>query len=419
MESQRAARILSHVVGTHDVQQQTVSNNATEDVVILGIARTPLGSFQGNLSSLQAVELGSFAIKAALERSGVKSEHVQAVYMGNVLQADEGQAPARQAALGAGLPSSVPCTTVNKVCASGMKAIMMAASDIKLGIASVAIAGGMESMSNAPYYLPRARQGLRMGDAKTVDGMMKDGLTDPYGKCAMGVLAEKCAEKQKVSRTAQDAYALLSYKRAAKAWTEGKFNAEVVPIKVKTRKGDVVVKEDEDYKKVDFDAIPKLKPAFGGKTVTAGNSSTLSDGAAALVLASSSYAKQHGLKPIAVVRSWADAATIPEDFPIAPSLAVPLALERAKLTKDDVDFFELNEAFAVVAEANCKILGIPTAKVNVNGGSVSIGHPLGCSGARIVVTLASVLQQNNARYGCAGICNGGGGASALVIERIQ
>jgi len=339
--------------------------------------------------------------------------------MGNVLQANLGQAPARQAALAAGVPAKVPCTTVNKVCASGMKAIMLAAAEIKLGHANVAITGGMESMSNVPYYLPQVRQGLRIGDNKVIDGLMKDGLHDPYGNYAMGVIAEKTAETYKITRKDQDDYAIESYKRAAKAWSDKKFDNEVNPIEVTVRGQKKKITQDEDYKKVKFEEIPKLKGAFGkAQTVTAANASTISDGAAVLVIASAAYARERSLKPIAVIRSWADAASIPDEFTIAPSLAVPIALKRAGLTTNDIDYFEINEAFSVVVEANCKILSLPKSKVNVYGGAVSLGHPIGCSGARIICTLLSVLSQEGGRLGCAAICNGGGGASSLVIEKI-
>jgi len=418
MINNRLERILGHLNVTEEVLFQNVSNSQ-DDVVILSVARTPLGSFNGSLSSLSAIQLGSAAIKGAINKAKISPEDIDAVYMGNVLQANLGQAPARQAALGAGVPVKVPCTTVNKVCASGMKAIMLAASEIKLGHAKVVIAGGMESMSNAPYYLPQVRQGLRTGDNKVIDGLMKDGLSDPYGNYAMGVIAEKTAETYQISRKEQDDFAIESYKRSAKAWSENKFADEVVPIEVTVRGQKKTITEDEDYKKVKFEDIPKLKGVFGkGQTVTAANASTISDGAAAIVVASASYAKERGLKPLAVIRSWADAASKPDEFTIAPSLAIPAALKRAGLGIDAIDYFEINEAFSVVAEVNCKLLSLPKSKVNVNGGAVALGHPIGCSGTRIVCTLLSVLSQKQARLGCAGICNGGGGASAIIIEKL-
>jgi acetyl-CoA C-acetyltransferase len=390
-----------------------------KEVVIVSAVRTAIGSFGGTLSSIPATELGSAAIKGALEKAGVDAKEVQEVLMGNVLQANNGQAPARQAAMGAGLSQDVPSTTINKVCASGMKAIMMAAQAIKSGDADVVIAGGMENMTRVPHY-HNGRDGQKLGDIRLVDGLLRDGLTDVYNKTHMGNCAELCAKDMNFSREEQDAFAIDSYKRSAKAWEDGKFNDEVVPVEVPQRKGDpIVFSEDEDYKKVKFDKIPQLRPVFDKEgSVTAANASNLNDGAAALLLMSKEKADELGLKPVARVVSYADAAHAPEWFTTAPAKAVPIAIGKAGLTKDDIDFYELNEAFSVVGLANMKLLGIDSSNTNVNGGAVSIGHPLGCSGARIIVTLINVLKQNNGRYGAAGICNGGGGASAMVIESI-
>lgn len=358
-------------------------------------------------------------MKGAVERAGVAPEAVNEVIMGSVLQANLGQAPARQAAKFAGLPNEVACTTVNKVCASGMKAIMMGAQDILLGDADVVVAGGMESMSRTPYYVESARYGYRFGNGQLVDGIGKDGLTDVYHQTAMGVSAELCAKEHKITREEQDAFAVESYKRSAAAWAGGKFNDEIVPVLVKSRKGEVLIKEDEEYKAVSFDKIPSLKPVFQKDgTVTAANASTINDGAAAVVLMSAEKAKTLGLKPIAKVLSYADAEQAPEWFTTTPAKAVPRAVEKAGLKMSDIAFFELNEAFSVVGIANTRLMGLDPAKVNVNGGAVSLGHPLGCSGARIIVTLINVLKQNGAKYGAAGICNGGGGASAMVIEAL-
>ena len=389
------------------------------EVVIVSAARTPIGSFGGSLSEVPATKLGAAAIQGAIAKAGVKPEDVQEVIMGSVLQANLGQAPARQAAKFAGLPDEVACTTVNKVCASGMKAIMMAAQDILLGDADVVVAGGMESMSQTPYYVEKARYGYRFGNGVLIDGIGKDGLTDVYHQTAMGVSAELCAKEHKITREEQDAFAIESYKRSAAAWSGGRFADEVVPVTVATRKGDVQVAEDEEYKNVNFDKVPALKPVFQKDgTVTAANASTINDGAAALVLMSAEKAKALGLKPMARILSYADAEQAPEWFTTTPAKALPRAVEKAGLKMSDLQFVELNEAFSVVGIANTRLMGLDPAKVNVNGGAVSLGHPLGCSGARIIVTLIHVLKQNKARFGGAGICNGGGGASAMVIEAL-
>ncbi|KAB7728114.1 acetyl-CoA C-acyltransferase [Rudanella paleaurantiibacter] len=389
------------------------------DVVIVSAVRTPIGSFGGVLSALSATELGAAAIKGALSRAGVAPELVEEVYMGNVVSANVGQAPAKQAALKAGLPATVPCTTVNKVCASGTKAIMLAAQSIQLGLAEVVVAGGMESMSNVPYYVPKARFGYKYGNAELVDGLAKDGLLDAYDECAMGVFADKTATRYGISREMQDAYAVQSYRRAEAATADGSFGAEIVPIEVPGRKGSVTVAEDEEYKNVFYDKIPALKPAFTKDgTVTAANASTINDGASALVLMSRRKADELGLKALARIVSYADAEQEPEWFTTAPTKAVPKALERAGLTTADIDFFEVNEAFSVVPLAFSQVLEVPQEKLNVLGGAVSIGHPLGASGARIVTTLTNVLAQRNGRFGAVGICNGGGGASAIVIEKL-
>lgn len=387
-------------------------------VVIVAAVRTPIGSFMGGLSSLKATELGSFAIKGALDRISLDPNLVDEVYMGNVVQAAVGQAPARQAALGAGIPDTVPCTTVNKVCASGMKAIINAAQAIALGDASVVIAGGMESMSNIPHYV-HMRKGVKFGPATMEDGMQKDGLVDPFDKKAMGVLADKCAIKYSFSREDQDTFAIESYKRSAKAWSEGKFSNEVIPVAVPQRRGNaLIVSEDEEFKNVKIDKIPTLRAAFTKEgTVTAANASTINDGAGAMILMSEEKANSLGLTILATIKGYADAAHEPQWFSTAPSKALPKALAKAGVKQDQVDFFELNEAFAVVGLANMKILGLDSSTVNVNGGAVSLGHPLGVSGVRILITLLNVLQQNDAKLGAAAICNGGGGASAMVIER--
>lgn len=391
-----------------------------KEVFIVSAARTPMGSFLGSLSSVPATKLGSVAIRGALDKINIDPKIVQEVYMGNVLQAGEGQAPARQAALGAGLSNEVPSTTVNKVCASGMKSVMLAATSIKSGNQEVIVAGGMENMSQVPHYY-NARVATKLGDVKMSDGMLTDGLIDVYNKVHMGVCAEKCASKYEFSREDQDRFAIESYKRSAKAWSEGKFNDEIVPVEIPQRKGDpIIFAEDEEYKAVNFDRIGTLPTVFQKEngTVTAANASTLNDGASALVLMSKEKMDELGLKPLAKIVSYADAAQEPEWFTTAPSKALPIALEKAGLQLSDIDYFEFNEAFSVVGLANNKILGLDSSKVNVNGGAVALGHPLGSSGARIIVTLINVLKQNNGKYGAAAICNGGGGASAIVIENI-
>lgn len=387
-------------------------------VVIVSAVRTPIGSFMGGLSSLTASQLGSFAIKGALDRINLDPNQVDEVYMGNVVQAGVGQAPARQAALGAGIPDTVPCTTVNKVCASGMKAVINAAQAIALGDASVVIAGGMESMSNIPHYM-HMRKGVKFGPAAMEDGMQKDGLVDPFDKNAMGVLADNCATKYSFSREDQDAFAIESYRRSAKAWSEGKFSNEVIPVAVPQRRGDaLIITEDEEFKNVKIDKIPALRAAFSKEgTVTAANASTINDGAGAMILMSEEKANSLGLTILATIKGYADAAHEPQWFTTAPSKALPKALVKAGVTQDQIEYFELNEAFAVVGLANMKILGLDNSTVNVNGGAVSLGHPLGVSGVRILITLLNVLQQNDAKLGAAAICNGGGGASAMVIER--
>lgn len=389
------------------------------DVVIVSAVRTAMGSFGGTLSTIPATQLGATAIKGALEKINLDPKEVQEVLMGNVLQAGEGQAPARQAALGAGLPVDVPSTTVNKVCSSGMKAIMQAAQAIKCGDADVIVAGGMENMSSVPHYM-NGRNGQKLGDIKLKDGLLLDGLTDVYTNGHMGNCAELCAKDMEFSREEQDNFAIESYKRSAAAWDAGKFNDEVVPVMVPQRRGDAIeFKQDEEYKNVNFDKIPQLRPVFDKEgSVTAANASTLNDGAAALVLMSAEKAAELGLKPLAKIVSYADAAQTSEWFTTAPAKALPIAIGKAGLEKSQIDYFELNEAFSVVGLANIKLLDIDAAKTNVNGGAVSLGHPLGCSGARIIVTLINVLKQNNGKYGAAGICNGGGGASAMVIESL-
>jgi acetyl-CoA C-acetyltransferase len=390
-----------------------------KEVYIVAAVRTPIGAFMGGLSTISATELGSIAIKGALEKSDLPIDLVDEVFMGNVLQAGLGQAPARQAALGAGLGQNVPCTTVNKVCASGMKAIMLGAQTILAGDNHIVIAGGMENMSQTPHYLD-ARNGTKFGNIITLDGISKDGLLDVYNKVPMGNCAEICAKEHTISREDQDNFAITSYQRASAAWTSGKFNDEIVAVSVSQRKGDpIVIKEDEEYKNVFLDKIPGLRPAFDKDgTITAANASTINDGASALILASKEAVDKYGLKPIAKILSYADAAQAPEWFTTAPSLAIPKALEKANLKISDVDFWELNQAFSVVGIANTKILGLDPSKVDVNGGAVALGHPLGNSGSRIVVTLINVLKQNAGKIGGAGICNGGGGASAIIIENI-
>ncbi len=392
--------------------------NDMKKVFIVSAVRTPLGSFGGALSSISATQLGAIAIKGAVDQIGLDLNIVNEVIMGSVLQANLGQAPARQAAKFAGLPDQVQCTTVNKVCASGMKAVMMAAQSIKCGDSDVVIAGGMESMSQVPFYSPNMRWGNKYGNVQMIDGLAKDGLTDVYHNYAMGNAAELCAKECNFSREDQDAFAIESYKRSQAAWAEGKFNEEIVPVTVKGKKGDVVVTEDEEHKNVSFDKIPSLRPAFDKEgTVTAANASTMNDGAAALVLMSEEKMLSLGLSPLAEVSGYADAEQAPEWFTTTPALALPIAARKAGIEVKDLEYCELNEAFSVVGLANIQKMNLDPARVNVNGGAVSLGHPLGCSGARILVTLIHVLKQNNAKWGGAAICNGGGGASAVVISR--
>ncbi len=390
-----------------------------KEVYIVSAVRTPLGSFGGVFAGISATQLGAYAIKGALERIKLDGKLVTEVFMGSVMQANLGQAPARQAAKFAGLPDSVNCTTVNKVCASGMKSIALAAQSIMLGDNDIVVAGGMESMSGVPFYSDSTRWGAKYGNQQLIDGLAKDGLVDVYGNVPMGNCAELCAKDMKFTREQQDAFAIESYKRSAAAWSAGKFKEEIVPVTVKTKKGDIVVSEDEEYKNVSFEKIPGLKPVFQKDgTVTAANASTMNDGAAALVLMSKEKAESLGLKPLAKIVGFADAEQAPEWFTTSPSLAVPKAVEKAKLKMSDINYFELNEAFAVVGLANIQLMKLDASKVNVNGGAVSLGHPLGCSGARVIVTLINVLKQNNGKYGAAGICNGGGGASAMVIQNM-
>jgi acetyl-CoA C-acetyltransferase len=391
-----------------------------KEVYIISAVRTPIGSFGGSLASLSAIQLGSTAVKGALQKAGIDPKLVQEVFIGNVVSAGLGQAPATQVAAGAGLGFEIPCTIVNKVCASGMKAIMLGAQSIMLGHNDVVVAGGTESMSNIPYYLMKARYGYKFGNSELIDGLQHDGLSDVYNHCAMGVCADNTAKEMKIGRQDQDAYAINSYKRSAASWASGKFRDEIIPVEITDRKGNVTAfAEDEEYKNVNFDKIPGLKPAFTKDgTVTAANASTLNDGASALVLMSKEKAQELGLKPIAKIRGFADAAQDPMWFTTTPSIAIPKAMKRAGVDKKDVGYYEINEAFSAVAIANNMLLGIDPEKVNINGGAVSLGHPLGASGARIITTLISVLRQNNTPVGVAGICNGGGGASAMVIEKL-
>jgi acetyl-CoA C-acetyltransferase len=393
---------------------------SNRQVYIVSAVRTPIGSFGGSLKDFSATQLGGIAIKGAVEKAGIKAEDVQEVLMGCVIQAGLGQAPARQASKFAGLPDSVIATTVNKVCASGMKAIAQAAQSILLGDADIIVAGGMESMSNVPFYATKQRWGNKYGDITMLDGLAKDGLTDVYANGAMGCFADATAKKYEVSREEQDAFAIESYKRSQAAWEDGKFDTEIVPVPIPQRKGDpILFAKDEEPFNVKFDKIPELKPAFTKDgTVTAANASTMNDGAAAVVLMSKEKADAMGIKPLAIIRSYADAEQAPEWFTTAPALAVPRAVAKAGLEMKDVQFFELNEAFSVVGICNSEMMKLYPKQVNVNGGAVSIGHPLGCSGARIIVTLINVLKQNNGKFGAAGICNGGGGASAMVIENV-
>ena len=393
--------------------------NMSKEVYIVSAVRTPLGSFGGTLAGVSATKLGAVAIKGALDRIKLDPALVNEVFMGSVIQANLGQAPARQAAKFAGLPDSVNCTTVNKVCASGMKSISLAAQAIMLGDADIVVAGGMENMSQVPFYLENNRWGAKYGNGVVVDGLAKDGLTDVYGNVPMGNCADMCAKEHNFTREDQDAFAIESYKRSAAAWSAGKFKEEIVPVEIVTKKGTVLFAEDEEYKNVNFDKIPGLKAVFTKDgTVTAANASTMNDGAAALVLMSKEKAEALGLKPLAKIKGYADAEQAPEWFTTTPSIALPKAAEKAGLKVSDINYFELNEAFAVVGLANMKLMNLDASKVNVNGGAVSLGHPLGCSGARVIVTLINVLKQNNAKYGGAAICNGGGGASAVVIENM-
>ena len=391
----------------------------TKEVVIVSVARTPIGSFMGSLSKISAPKLGAIAIKGALDKINLNPELIDEVFMGNVVSAGVGQAPARQAAIFAGIPDTVPCTTINKVCSSGMKSVMLAAQSISLGDTEIVVAGGMENMSLIPHYL-HGRQGTKFGPTTLEDGMQKDGLVDVYEKVAMGVCADACATKYGFSREDQDAYAIQSYQRSSEAWKSGKFSDEIIPVEIPQRRGaPILMTEDEEYKNVKMDKIPSLRAAFSKEgTVTAANASTINDGGAALILMSAEKALELKLTPIAKIKSFADAAHEPEWFTTAPSKAIPKALSKANITIDDVDYFELNEAFSVVGLANMKILNIKNECVNVNGGAVSLGHPLGVSGARIIIALTSILKQNNAKIGAAGICNGGGGASAMIIESI-
>lgn len=391
-----------------------------KDVVIVSTARTPIGSFLGSLSTIPATKLGSIAIKGALERIKLDPELVQEVFMGNVVQAGLGQAPARQAALGAGIGEHTPCTTVNKVCSSGMKAMMFAAQSIALGDADIVVAGGMENMSQIPHYT-HFRQGKKLGDSNLEDGLLKDGLVDAYDGKHMGTCGDLCATEFEFTREDVDAFAIQSYQRAKTAWDTGKFKDEVVPVEVPQRRGDpIVIAEDEEFKHIKFDKVSKLRPVFTPDgTTTAANASTINDGAAAVVMMSKEKALELGLEPLATICSYADAAQDPKWFTTSPAKAVELALKKAQVNKEDIDYFEINEAFSVVGLANIKLLGIDGKKVNVNGGAVSLGHPLGCSGARIVITLLHILRQNKANLGAAGICNGGGGASAMIIENYK
>eukprot|EP01083_Nonionella_stella_P141591 436687_1 len=400
--------------------QRFFHRQSSTNAVLCGAVRTPIGSFQGALSSFSATELGTFAIKGSLEKSGLDPNEIGEVFMGNVISANLGQAPARQAALRAGIPNSAPCTTVNKVCASGMKSIMFAAQSIMLGHQTACIAGGMESMSNAPFYLPQQRTGIKFGHGQVLDGLMKDGLWDAFDDHAMGMCAEHCADTNGISRADQDEYTIRSYTKAREANESGAFSNELIPVSVPQRKGDpILFDHDEDYKNIKFDKVPTLRPAFKkGGSVTAANSSTLSDGAAAMIVTSEEFAKEKGLKPIARIKAFADAARAPLEFPVAPVNAVQLALKRAGVSVNDIDFWEINEAFAVVPLADGKLLNIDMDRVNIRGGAVSLGHPIGASGARIVATLAHILRDKDASLGVAAICNGGGGASAVVLERI-
>lgn len=402
----------------------TISTMNDNDTVIISVKRTPIGSFGGALSALSATKLGSIAIEAAVSEAGIQADQVGEVIMGNVISAGLGQAPARQAALGAGLPFTVPCTTINKVCASGMKAVMLASMSLTAGQHDIIVAGGMESMSNAPYYLDKARfGGYKYGNVSMLDGLIRDGLWDVYNDHHMGMCAEDCASKYSITREEQDAFTLESYKRAAAAWAQGDFDDEIIKLNVPNpnpRGSNIILEEDEEYKAIKYDKVPKLKPAFTKDgTVTAANASTLNDGAAALVLTTMGKARAMGVTPLARIRGFGDAARAPIEFTIAPSDAVPIALKNAGVSAADIDYHEINEAFSVVALANMRILNLDPSRVNVNGGAVAIGHPIGVSGARIIGTLLNILKQKDASLGCASICNGGGGASAIVIERLS
>jgi acetyl-CoA C-acetyltransferase len=391
----------------------------TKEVYIVSAVRTPIGSFMGSLSSLSATELGAIAIKNAVEKSGIAPEMVEEVIMGNVMSANVGQSPAKQAAIFAGLPNSVSTTTVNKVCASGLKAIVFGAQAILAGDRDIVVAGGMESMSNVPFYLDKARSGYGLGDGKLIDGLVKDGLWDVYNNQHMGSCAEKCANDYSITREQQDDFAIESYSRAAKAFQSGAFNNEIIPVEVKIKKDTITVTEDEDYKKVIFEKIPSLRPVFDSTgTVTAANASNLNDGAAAVVLVSGEKLKELGIKPLAKIIGYADHEQEPENFTTAPAGAIRKALDKAGKNIEDVDYFEINEAFSVVSLANNKLLNIDSSKVNINGGAVAIGHPLGASGCRIMVTLLHILENNNAKIGATGICNGGGGSTSVVVERV-
>nr|WP_188457988.1 acetyl-CoA C-acyltransferase [Psychroflexus planctonicus] len=389
-----------------------------QEVVIVSAARTPIGSFLGSLSSIPATKLGSIAIEGALDKINLNPSEVDEVLMGNVVQANNGQAPARQAALGAGISDNTPCTTINKVCASGMKAVMQAAQSIALGDAEVIVAGGMENMSLIPHYV-HLRKGQKFGSTELIDGLQRDGLVDVYDQQAMGVCADLCATEHKISREEQDEFAIESYQRSAAAWKSGKFDNEVVPVEIPQRRGEpIIMREDEEFKNIKLDKVTSLRPAFSKDgTATAANSSTINDGAGAMILMSKQKAESLGLEILASITGYADAAQEPKWFTTAPAKALPKALSKAGITQNDVDYFEFNEAFSVVGLANMKLLNLDSSKVNIHGGAVSLGHPLGCSGVRILITLLNVLQQNNAKIGAAAICNGGGGASALVLQR--
>ena len=390
------------------------------EVVIVSAVRTPIGSFGGKLSKISATKLGSYAIKGAIDKINLDNKLIDEVYMGNVMQANLGQAPARQAAIFAGLPHNIPCTTINKVCSSGMKSIMLAAQSIRCGDNEIVIAGGMENMSQVPHYFAKGRSGQKLGNMKLIDGLVMDGLTDVYNKVHMGVCAEKCAKDYNISREEQDDFAIESYKKSEIAWDNGKFSNEIVPVEIQNRKKEIEnITDDEEYKNINIEKVSQLRPVFDKEgTVTAANASTLNDGASALVLMSMEKAKKLNIKPIAKVVSYSDAAHEPENFTTAPAKAIENLLKKNNLSVDDIDCFELNEAFSVVGLANIKILNLDKNKVNINGGAVSLGHPLGNSGSRIIVTLINVLNQNKSKIGVAGICNGGGGASAMLIEAL-